>query len=142
MLPPMVTVGSPLRWSLGIILLALAGVVILATHDLEFGIGWTAVIPALLLGVPGASLLRRRVLSRDGGVLSITEGWLWRRCRCVPLEGARLVAVPTAGLLAVVLWRDGRETALATWVRRPTALAIADLTGLPLEDAPRPETDR
>lgn len=138
----MVTIGSPLRWGLGFTMLALAGVVVLATHDLEFGIGWTAVIPALLLGVPGAALLRRRVLGREGSFVTITDGWLWRRCWRVSLDGARLMRVPTAGLSAVVLWRDGRETALATWVRRPTATAIANLTDLPLEDEAPPTADR
>jgi len=115
---------------------------VVVTHDLEFGIGWTAVIPALVLGLPGAALTRYRVLERTGDRLCITDGWWWRRAYETSLAGSTLERVPTAGLWAVVLRREQHEVTLATWVRASTATAISQALDLPLTTAARPAADR
>jgi hypothetical protein len=137
-----VTLGSPLRAFLGLLLLTVAAGVVLVTHDLEFGIGWTAVIPALVLGLPGAALTRRRVLERTGDRLCITDGWWWRRAYETSLAGAALERVPTVGLWAVVLRREQQEVTLATWVQASTATTISQALDLPLTTAPGPAADR
>ena len=134
--------GSPLRLLLGLLLLAVAAAVVVVTHDLEFGIGWTAVIPALTLGIPGFALTRRRVLERDGDRLLITDGWWWRRAYQTSLADATLVRIPTAGLWAVVLHRGGQEIPLATWARTTTTERVAACCGLPLTTADGPSADR
>jgi hypothetical protein len=109
-------VHGPLRWLAGALLAALAAVLALGAGRLEFGIGWTALVPAAALLVPAAALLQRRRLTISGGRIEVHSGWLMRRCWSLPLDRAELELVPTAGLCAVVLHAGGRETALATWI--------------------------
>lgn len=110
------TVGGPLRWAVGGLLAAVAAALALGAGHLEYGIGWTALVPAAVLLLPAGALLQRRRLVVAGGRIEVHTGWLMRRCWSLPLAGAELEVVPTAGLCAVVLHAGGRETALAAWV--------------------------
>ena len=115
--PPTFVVGGFGRGLLGISLLALALACLATVHDLEFGIGWTGVVPAVLLCLPALALLRRRTLHVVPRGLRLEDGWFWRRQFDLPLSGdEELELVPTAGLRAVVLHRQGREAVLATWL--------------------------
>lgn len=114
--PAMHAVDGPLRWMAGLVLAGVAAGLALGAGRLEYGIGWTALVPAAVLMLPAAALLQRRRLLAADGRLEVHSGWLMRRCWSLPLAGAELEVVPTAGLCAVVLHVGGRETALATWV--------------------------
>jgi hypothetical protein len=109
-------VDGPLRWAAGLALAAAAAALVLGAGHLEYGIGWTALVPAAVLLLPAGALLQRRRLVVAGGRIEVHSGWLMRRCWSLPLAGAELEVVPTAGLCAVVLHAGGRETALAAWV--------------------------
>lgn len=119
------SIGGPLRWGLGALLLAAATAVLLVGGGLEYGVGWTAVVPAALLLLPAGQLLRRIRLRIAAGRIEVEQGWLFRRCWALPLAGAELELMPTAGLRAVLLHSAGRATPLATWVRPATAEALA-----------------
>jgi hypothetical protein len=138
----MVIVGGPLRGGLGALLLAMAAGTVLVTHDLEFGIGWTAVVPACILGLPGAALLSRRTVARVADRIEIVDGWCWRRAWSLPAAHARLELLPTAGLWAVILHSSAGSRPLGTWIRHTTATRLAAEVGLPLETAPGPAADR
>ena len=118
-------VGSPLRAGLGLLLVTASAAVLWTSRTIELGIAWTAVIPAVVLLVPALGLLQRRVLTSDGERLTITSGWLWRRAVELPLSDAELEVLPTAGLVAVVLHRQGRAWPLATWILPATARRLA-----------------
>ena len=113
--------GSPLRVAIGLLLVTASAAVLWTSRTIEFGIAWTAVIPAVVLLVPALGLLQRRVLNSDGERLTITSGWLWRRAMDLPLRDAEIEVLPTAGLVAVVLHRNGQAWPLATWVLPATA---------------------
>ena len=120
-------VGSPARLLLGLGLLAAAFTCLRVATGLEFGIGWTAVIPAALLVLPALALLRRRRLIVIANGLALEDGWLWRRRLDLPLTGREeLELVPTAGLRAVVLHRANREAILATWLSVAEAQRLAE----------------
>lgn len=111
------TVGGPGRLLLGLVLLIAALACLGIAGGLEFGIGWTAVVPAALLLMPALALLHRRRLITITHGLALEDGWLWRRRLDLPLTGREeLELVPTAGLRAVVLHRANREAILATWL--------------------------
>ncbi len=114
---PVFTIGGPGRSLLGATLLALALGSLFAVHDLEFGIGWTGVVPAVLLCLPALALLRRRRIQVIPRGLRLEDGWLWRRQFDLPLTGGEeLELVPTAGLRAVVFHRHQQEFIVATWL--------------------------
>jgi hypothetical protein len=119
------TVGSWWRLGLGLWLGGCAGAIISVTFRLEFGIGWTALVPAVALLVPAAGLCRRRTLRVAGDRLLIEDGWLLRRAWAFGLDEATLEVVPTAGFTALVLHRRGVGVPLATWVSRRRAEALA-----------------
>ena len=122
---PVRIIGGPLRWGLGGLLLASSFAVLLASGGLEYGVGWTAVVPAVLLLLPAGQLLRRIHLRIVDGRIEVEQGWLFRRCWALPLAGAELELMPTAGLRAVLLHGAGRTTPLATWVLPATAETLA-----------------
>jgi hypothetical protein len=111
------------RHLLGCALLAISAKLLFFGRDLDWGVGWTTWIPALVLLIPASALLRRSVLRRDRHHVSIESGWLWRRVFSVRLEG-ELEVLPTAGLRAVILHQRGREVALATWISAATATRL------------------
>ena len=117
--------GSPLRAALGLLLLSGSAVVLLTARSIDWGVAWTAVIPATLLLLPAWSLLQRRVVSWDDGRLTVTDGWLWRRATEVTVGPSALEILPTAGLRAVVLHRNGHSWPLATWLWPGTAERLA-----------------
>ncbi len=136
---PRFVLGSPVRAAIGALLLLSAAAVLWTARTVDWGVAWTAVIPSLALLVPGWGLLQRRVLTWHDGVLTCSDGWLWRRAVTLRTAGAELEIVPTAGLTAVVLHRAGSAWPLATWIRRGTAQRLADwLDGLDPGAGPLP----
>jgi hypothetical protein len=119
------TIGSPLRAMLGVLLLCAASSVLLVSHTIDWGVAWTAVIPALALLIPAWALLQRKTLTCANGKLLITSGWLWRRAIEFKTTDAELELLPTAGLMAVVLHRGTSAQPLATFVLPSTAQRLA-----------------
>lgn len=119
------TLGSPLRAGLGLLVLAAAITVLLISRTIDWGVAWTAVIPALVLLIPAQALLQRCTLSWTDATLTITRGWLWRRALVIATDDTELELLPTAGLMAVVLHRHGRAQPLATFVLPSTARRLA-----------------
>lgn len=112
---------SPLRMVIGVLLMALAVIMLLASDDLDWGIAATTVIPALCLSLIALTLLKRKVLLLEQNRLQIETGWLWRRCHQWQLEDCRLELAPMAGLWAVVLHQSQRSWPLAAWISRRRA---------------------
>lgn len=138
-----VVIGGPRRLAAALILGGCAAALILLGFRLGWGIGWMAWIPALALLVPASALAARRQLRRADGRLEISDGRLSKRILVLDPTGGELELLPIAGAWAVVLHRDGREWALATWVGRATAERVAGLCGdLPRRTARRPAGDR
>ena len=133
------------RHLLGLGLVAISFKLLFFGRTIDWGVGWTTWVPALILLLPALSLLQRSVLRLNAGTLSLESGWLWRRVMSVRLEG-ELEVVPTAGLRAVVLHQHGREVALATWVTAHTANRLLHwldaTTPLPRRVAQVPAGDR
>jgi hypothetical protein len=99
--------------------------VLLTARTIDWGVAWTAAIPAFFALIPAWSLLQRRVVSWDAGQLTVTDGWLWRRAMAVTVGDSALEIVPTAGFRAVVLHRGGHSWPLATWLWPGTAERLA-----------------
>ena len=118
-------IGSPLRCAIGLSLLSASSVVLLVSRTIDWGVAWTAVIPALVLLIPGWALLKRTVITCSAHQLTITTGWLWRRAVVITTTDAELELLPTAGLLAVVLHRGTHTQPLATFVTNHTARRLA-----------------
>ena len=118
-------IGSWQRSAIGLVLVTFAGSLLWHGRGIDWGVGWTTWVPALVLIIPGLSLLRRRVLRIAGDRLQIEQGWLWRRVWSVRLDG-ELEVLPTAGFRAVILHQGGHEIALATWVTAGTATRLAE----------------
>ena len=118
-------IGSPLRCAIGLSLLSASAVVLLVSHTIDWGVAWTAVIPALALLIPGWALLKRTVITCTAHQLTITTGWLWRRALVITTTDAELELLPTAGLMAVVLHRGANAHPLATFVTNRTARRLA-----------------
>ncbi len=144
-LPPMqpVVIGGPLRLLAAFLCFATA----LALAGLGFrfgwGIGWMAWIPAVFLLLPATALGTRRALHRTAAGLEIHDGWLFRRIYSFGLGGGELEILPAGGAWAAVLHLNGREIALASWVRLATAERIAALLPeLPRRAPRRPTGDR
>jgi hypothetical protein len=146
--PAQFVLGGPLRAGLGLILLTASIAVLWTSRTIELGIAWTAVVPSVVLLIPAWGLLQRRVLALDGGRLTATDGWLWRRALVLSLDQAELEVVPTAGLAAVVVHRGGASHALATWILPRTAHRLAAWLDahlpapLPRRATPLPQGDR
>lgn len=126
-MPDTFVIGGPLRTALGLLLMIASGAALWTSRTIELGIAWTTVIPVLLLLIPAAALLPRRVLRWHAGGLDLIDGWLWRRCLQLPISGTELELLPTAGLCAVILHRpahhggrSGSRT-IATWLRPASA---------------------
>ncbi len=144
------TLGSPLRAAIGLMLLGAAAGVLMVSRTIDWGVAWTAVIPALALLVPGWALLQRRSLTWTGDqTLTVTHGWFWRRALVLNTAAAELELLPTAGLMAVVLHRAGRAHPLATFVLPATAQRLATwlddhhpAKAFIRREAPRPQGDR
>ena len=119
------TIGSPLRAALGLVLLAGATAVLLVSRSIDWGVAWTAVIPAVVLMIPAWALLQRQTLSWNDDKITITKGWLWRRAITFKTTQAELELLPTAGLMAVVLHRGTSTHPLATFVLPRTAQQLA-----------------
>lgn len=142
-------VGSPLRVGLGLILMSAAGIVLLVSRTIDWGVAWTAVIPAVVLLIPAWALLQRTTLTWKDDSLTITTGWLWRRALVITTTDAELELLPTAGLMAVVLHRGNNAHPLATFVLPRTASHLAAWldrhhpTGaFPRQQPQLPEADR
>lgn len=118
-------IGSPLRCALGLSLLSASAVVLLVSRTIDWGVAWTAVIPALALLIPSWALLKRTVITCTAHQLTITTGWLWRRALVITTTDAELELLPTAGLMAVVLHRGTRAHPLATFITNRTARRLA-----------------
>jgi len=143
------TVGGPLRLLIGLLLALLAGGLVALGRGLEWGVAWTAWVPATLIVFIAAHLARRLVLSVAGDALTVETGWLFRRAVELRLAGAELELVHMAGLWAVVLRKGPREMPLALWLTRRRADALvawldAATPGgpLPRRERPRPAGDR
>ena len=68
------TLGSPLRAAIGLMLLGASAGVLLVSRTIDWGVAWTAVIPALALLVPGWALLQRRSLTwNQDQTLTVTQ---------------------------------------------------------------------
>ena len=139
-------IGGPLRAVIGVGLWLVALVLVLGAGPLEFGIGWTALVPAFTLSMPATALLRRRSLTITGTTLEVVDGWLWRRAMTIALIGSEqpeaargaersgkvlweVEVIPTAGLRAVVLHRQSRSWPVATWVAGSTADRLVEWLG-------------
>ena len=118
-------IGSPLRLVIGGSMLIASACVLLVSRTIDWGVAWTAVIPALALLIPGWALLKRTVITSKPHQLIITTGWLWRRALIITTTDAELEFVPTAGLMAVVLHRGAHAHPLATFVTNRTARRLA-----------------
>jgi hypothetical protein len=116
-------IGSWRRAAVGLLILTVAGSLLWYGRTIDWGVGWTTWVPAVILIVPGLSLLRRRVLRVADGRLHLEQGWLWRRVWAVRLDG-ELEDLPTAGLRALILHQGGQEVALATWITAGTAYRL------------------
>ena len=141
-------IGSLRRSAIGLLLVATAGSLLWHGRTIDWGVGWTIWVPAVVLLIPGVSLLRRRVLRIVDDRLQIEQGWLWRRVWSVRLDG-ELEVLPTAGFRAVILHQGGHEIALATWVTAGTASQLAQWLdgrrpggGFPRREAQIPTGDR
>ena len=143
------TVGGPLRLLMGLGLALLAGGLIDLGRRLEWGVAWTAWVPATVLFLIATHLARRLALTLEGEALTIETGWIFRRGVELRLAGAELELVHTAGLWAVVLRNGPREMPLALWLTRARADALvawmdraAPNGPLPRRVRARPERDR
>jgi hypothetical protein len=142
------TIGGPLRAALGLVLLAGSIAVLWRSRSIDWGVAWTAIVPALVLMIPAWALLQRRVLRWDQGALRIIDGWLWRRELSLRIvaDQAWIDVVTTAGLRAVVLHVGNHQHPLATWITRRRADQLCEwlqaCAGLPCRTAPLPERDR
>lgn len=141
-------IGGPGRTALGVACAALAGALIALGLRLDWGVAWTAFVPAGTLLLLAITLVRRTVLRADDGWLDIERGWFYRRALRLRLDAdSVLEAVPTAGLRAVILHRKGREHVLATWLTAERAEALlvwidaAAPTPLPRTQRPPPAGD-
>lgn len=119
------TIGSPLRAALGMVLLGGAISVLMVSRTIDWGVAWTAVIPAVALIVPAWALMQRQTLSWTDGKITVTSGWLWRRAMEFKTTQAELELLPTAGLMAVVLHRGASAHPLATFILPRTAQKLA-----------------
>jgi hypothetical protein len=131
------------RWApvVGFLLVVVSAAMLVIGQGIDWGVGWTTWVPAVILLIPAAALIRRRVVVVDEGGIVLESGWLWRRARVFPADRLELELLPTAGRWAVVLHRDGREFALATWLSRERAEALcAILDHAPAGPWPRRET--
>lgn len=118
-------VGGPLRRCLGWILVVAAIAAAGWSLRLDWGLAPVVWVPALVLAVVGWGLHTTRRLELDGERLTVhREGLLAGREDLVLDHAVELELLPTAGLRAVVLHRDGRALPLATWIgaRRAEAL--------------------
>ncbi len=113
--------GGLWRAGLGLLLISGSLLALWTSRTIELGIAWTTAIPAVLLLIPAAALLPRRVLTWHDGGLDLSDGWLWRRCLRLPIVGTELELLPTAGLCAVILHRHGGARTIATWIHPRTA---------------------
>ena len=143
------TIGSPLRIVIGLMLMSAAGIVLLVSRTIDWGVAWTAVIPAVVLLIPAWALLQRTTLTWKDGSITITTGWLWRRALVITTTDTELELLPTAGLMAVVLHRGNNAHPLATFVLPRTASHLAAWldghhpTGaFPRQQPQLPEADR
>lgn len=148
-MPEPFIVGGPLRLLVGLVLALLAGGLVALGRGLEWGVAWTAWVPAVGIVLIAAHLARRLVLTAGDGSLTVETGWLFRRATELRLAGAELELVPTAGLWAVVLRKGPREMPLALWLTRRRAEALvawldraAPEGPLPRRERPRPAGDR
>lgn len=117
-------IGGPLRAGIGLLLLSGSLLALWTSRTIELGIAWTTVVPAVLLTIPAAALLPRRVFAwihSHEPMLELTDGWLWRRCLTLPIASTEIEILPTAGFCAVILHRHQGAHTLATWIRPPTA---------------------
>lgn len=115
-----------LRSLVALTLIGSASVLALAVHDLEFGIGWIVLIPAAAIVLVGLGLFQRRsIVAEPPGRIVVISGWCFRRHLTLAVDGGELELVPTMGLIAVVLHRQGRNWPIAEWLtpRRADALA-------------------
>lgn len=119
------TIGSPLRVGVGLTLLSSSAIVLLISRTIDWGVAWAAVIPALVLLIPGWALLQRTTLVVNGNQITITTGWLWRRALVNTTMDATLELLPTAGLMAVVMHRGTKANPLATFILPRTAHRLA-----------------
>lgn len=120
-------ISSLPRRLLGLLIALTVCAAIVATADLELGVGAIVWVPGVIVLIPALGLLRRWVLLLGDGEVTIETGSLFRHRRIIPLEQAALEIVPTAGLRAVVLHLGKRELVLATWLRPRRAHQLADL---------------
>lgn len=145
---PTFTVGGWLRLSIGFMMAVTAGLLLNLSRSLDWGMAAICWVPAAALLLPALNLVRRTRLRAEVDGFTIETGWLFRRGWTFRLNGATIAFVPTAGLWAVVLHRNGNRITLATWIGRARALALADwldaVAGTPLTriEADRPVGDR
>ena len=143
------TVGGPLRLLIGLGLALAAGGLVDLGRRLEWGVAWTAWIPATVLVLIATHLARRLRLTLEGESLTIETGWVFRRGVELRLAGAELELVQMAGMWAVVLRKGAREMPLALWLTRRRADALVAWLDratpggpLPRRERPRPAGDR
>ncbi len=148
-MPTHFTVGGPLRLLAGLALALLAGALVALGQRLEWGVAWTAWVPATVIILIASHLARRLVLTITADALTVETGWLFRRGVDLRLAGAELELVHTAGLWAVVLRKGTREMPLALWLTRRRADALVDWLDqvapggpLPRRERARPDRDR
>jgi hypothetical protein len=121
------TIGGIARLVAGLLIALLAGLLISAGRQLEWGVAWALYVPAVTALLPAVTLVKRITLRlvADPLAIEIETGWMWRRCWRVPLAGSTLEAVTTAGLRTVVLHRpSGVEYVLASWLTPARCAAL------------------
>ena len=141
-MPERFTVGGPLRLLIGLGLALLAGGLVALGQRLEWGVAWTAWVPATVIILIASHLARRLVLTLENESLTIETGWLFRRGVELRLAGAELELVHTAGMWAVVLRKGPREMPLALWLTRRRADALLAWLDRGSPDGPLPRRER
>ncbi|TVR46195.1 MAG: hypothetical protein EA402_02965 [Planctomycetota bacterium] len=119
--PVRVNISHPLGNLIGFAMGVTIVFLFLASYSIDWGVGWMVWVPSAIAIIPASHLMRRRILHRRDGYFDLEQGWLMRRARSFPADDLSIELLPTAGLWAVVVHRQGAAWPIATWVTRQRA---------------------